>query len=162
MAAQQIQQVDAVLSGLPASIDAATLVQLLLTLLGSKSRDQFFRLNFPIVDDLLDPLQTLAAWSLLDNADVATHVVTSIDALSARVREAEQARFETGIRELRRKPVFHTPNVFPPESFEPRDVHEPGPPSPAFQSAAEPGPQFLSPGGAGKVSRPSGAGPAGG
>ena len=33
---------------------------------------------------------------------------------AARVREAEQARFETGIRELRRKPVFHTPNVFPP------------------------------------------------
>ena len=44
---------------------------------------------------------------------------------AARVRETEQARVETGIRELRRKPVFHTPNVFPPESFEPRDLHEP-------------------------------------
>jgi NAD(P)-dependent dehydrogenase (short-subunit alcohol dehydrogenase family) len=29
---------------------------------------------------------------------------------------------ETGIRTLRRKPVFTTPNVFPPEAFEPRDV----------------------------------------
>ena len=43
---------------------------------------------------------------------------------AARVRETEQARVETGIRELRRKPVYHTPNVFPPESFEPRDVHD--------------------------------------
>jgi len=44
---------------------------------------------------------------------------------AARVRETEQVRFETGIRELRRKPVYHSPNVFPPESFDPRDIHEP-------------------------------------
>ena len=44
---------------------------------------------------------------------------------AARVRETEQARHETGIRELRRKPVFHSPNVFPPESFAPADIHEP-------------------------------------
>jgi NAD(P)-dependent dehydrogenase (short-subunit alcohol dehydrogenase family) len=34
---------------------------------------------------------------------------------AARVREAEARRAETGIQTLRRKPVFHTPNVFPPE-----------------------------------------------
>ena len=88
VAAQQIQQIDSVLSRLPASIDAATLVQLLLTLLASKPRDRFFRLNVPVVDDLLDPLQTLASWSLLDNEAVAAHVVTSINAVSARLREA--------------------------------------------------------------------------
>ena len=65
-----------------------TLVQLLLALLGSKPRDRFFQLNLPVVDDLLDPLHTLAAWSALDSAGVAAHVVASIDALSARVREA--------------------------------------------------------------------------
>ena len=43
---------------------------------------------------------------------------------AARVQEIEQARTETGIRELRRKPVFHSPNVFPPKSFEPDDIHE--------------------------------------
>ena len=42
---------------------------------------------------------------------------------AARVKEIEEARFETGIRELRRKPVYHSPNVFPPKSFEPNDVH---------------------------------------
>ena len=42
---------------------------------------------------------------------------------AARVKETERARFETGIRELRRKPVYHSPNVFPPQSFEPNDIH---------------------------------------
>jgi NAD(P)-dependent dehydrogenase (short-subunit alcohol dehydrogenase family) len=45
---------------------------------------------------------------------------------------AEQASLEeTGIRRLRRKPVVHSPNVFPVVSvqagFEPHDVHEDGP-----------------------------------
>src|SRR5215212_1672306 len=31
---------------------------------------------------------------------------------------------DTGIRTLRRKPVFNTPNVFPPERFEPHDRNE--------------------------------------
>lgn len=88
VASQQIQQLDTVLSSLPPSIDAVTLVQLLLMLLETKPRDTFFQLNFPVVDDLIDPLQTLSGWSLLDNAGVATHVVTSIDALAARIREA--------------------------------------------------------------------------
>ena len=82
------QQIDTMLGSLPPSLDAATLVQLLLSLLGSKPRDRFFQLNLPVVDDLLDPLHTLSAWSDLDSAGVAAHVVASIDTLSARVRES--------------------------------------------------------------------------
>ena len=48
---------------------------------------------------------------------------------AARVRGDQGVLHETGIRSLRRKPVFHTPNVFPTVSiedgFEPHDVHEP-------------------------------------
>jgi hypothetical protein len=88
IAAQQIEQIDTMLGDLPASLDAAALVQLLLSLLGSKPRDRFFQMNLPVVDDLLDPLHTLSAWSDLNGADVAAHVVASIDALSARVRES--------------------------------------------------------------------------
>jgi NAD(P)-dependent dehydrogenase (short-subunit alcohol dehydrogenase family) len=47
---------------------------------------------------------------------------------AARVRSDQAVLHETGIRALRRKPVFHTPNVFPTVSvadgFEPLDVHE--------------------------------------
>src|SRR5687767_12468411 len=45
----------------------------------------------------------------------------------ARMTRDEGMRAETGIRALRRRPVFTTPNVFPPVDFEARDVHvEPG------------------------------------
>jgi len=40
------------------------------------------------------------------------------DRKAGRVKQDEIARAETGIRALRRKPIFHTPNVFPPENFE--------------------------------------------
>ena len=50
---------------------------------------------------------------------------------AARVKSDQNALHETGIRSLRRKPVFHTTNVFPTVSvadgFEPRDVHDDGP-----------------------------------
>jgi NAD(P)-dependent dehydrogenase (short-subunit alcohol dehydrogenase family) len=41
----------------------------------------------------------------------------------ARLKEADSVLHETGIRALRRKPVFTTPNVFPPRDFVPQDVH---------------------------------------
>ena len=51
--------------------------------------------------------------------------ITAKQRRAARVQETEDMRSETGIRELRRKPVSHSPNVFPPASFEPHDVHNP-------------------------------------
>ena len=41
---------------------------------------------------------------------------------ASRVRQDEGVLAETGIRTLRRRPLFHTPNVFAPEGFEPRDL----------------------------------------
>lgn len=43
---------------------------------------------------------------------------------AAKAEKVSAARDETGIRALRRKPVFTTPNVFPPENFEPRMLDE--------------------------------------
>ena len=71
---------------------------------------------------------------------------------AARVRGDERALAETGIRTLRRQPLFHTPNVFPPEGFEPRDLpDEPGMPGiniepdrkTAAREAAEPQPCYI-------------------
>jgi NAD(P)-dependent dehydrogenase (short-subunit alcohol dehydrogenase family) len=41
---------------------------------------------------------------------------------AARIQRAESRLSETGIRTLRRKRVFTTPNITPPEAFEPDDV----------------------------------------
>ncbi|MGE0445499.1 MAG: SDR family NAD(P)-dependent oxidoreductase [Vicinamibacterales bacterium] len=43
----------------------------------------------------------------------------------ARISKEDEVLHETGIRALRRKPVFTTPNVFPPADFQPHDVHGP-------------------------------------
>src|SRR5512145_3336022 len=47
---------------------------------------------------------------------------------AARVKRDQNVLHETGIRSRRRKPVFHTPNVFPTVSvadgFTPQDIHE--------------------------------------
>jgi NAD(P)-dependent dehydrogenase (short-subunit alcohol dehydrogenase family) len=48
------------------------------------------------------------------------------DRKAQRVKQDEVARAEAGIRTLRRKPIFHTPNVFPPENFEQQDVESGG------------------------------------
>src|SRR4030095_12334763 len=48
---------------------------------------------------------------------------------ASRVKGDQGVLHETGIRSLRRKPVFHTPNVFPTVSvadgFGPQDLHGP-------------------------------------
>jgi len=41
---------------------------------------------------------------------------------AAEIRREDEVLHGTGIRTLRRRPVFTTPNVFPPRGFEPRDV----------------------------------------
>jgi hypothetical protein len=87
IAAQQVAQVDAMLAMLPTPVDASALLQLLLTLSGSKPRDRFFSVNVPVLDDLVDPLRTLTAWSAMDDAEVAAQMVACIDTLSTRVRE---------------------------------------------------------------------------
>ena len=43
---------------------------------------------------------------------------------AVRVEHDQATRADTGIQMLRRKPVFHTPNVFPPERFDPEDRRE--------------------------------------
>ena len=50
---------------------------------------------------------------------------------SRKVEREEAVRNATGIRALRRQPVFTTPNVFPPvppDAFTPEDVHDPDAP----------------------------------
>ena len=72
---------------------------------------------------------------------------------AARVKSDQDALHETGIRSLRRKPVFHTPNVFPTVSvaggFQPQDLHDAQSREPKAQSpqshAQSPEPKAQSP-----------------
>jgi NAD(P)-dependent dehydrogenase (short-subunit alcohol dehydrogenase family) len=62
--------------------------------------------------------------------------ITARERKAARVKRDQAARAETGIQTLRRKPVFHTPNVFPPENFE-SSHPAPSHPAPQHRRAAE-------------------------
>jgi NAD(P)-dependent dehydrogenase (short-subunit alcohol dehydrogenase family) len=46
------------------------------------------------------------------------------DRRAARNRAEQAKRSETGIQALRRKPIFHSPNVFPPSRFQQQDVED--------------------------------------
>jgi NAD(P)-dependent dehydrogenase (short-subunit alcohol dehydrogenase family) len=63
---------------------------------------------------------------------------------AARVKSDQSVLHETGIRSLRRKPVFHTPNVFPTvsvaEGFQPQDIHDDRPVA-AFSAGAASAPK---------------------
>ncbi len=58
----------------------------------------------------------------------------------AQLQRAEAVLHQTGIRTLRRKPVFTTPNVFPPNQFQPNDVHllEAANDQPSYEESIEP------------------------
>ena len=61
---------------------------------------------------------------------------------AARVKSDQGVLHETGIRSLRRKPVFHTPNVFPTvsvvEGFQPQDIHDERPAEAGHYDRPEP------------------------
>lgn len=59
------------------------------------------------------------------NPDPVTRRREQKDRLDARDRQVTAALNETGIRTLRRKPVFTTPNVFPPDEREHAETAEP-------------------------------------
>jgi NAD(P)-dependent dehydrogenase (short-subunit alcohol dehydrogenase family) len=64
--------------------------------------------------------------------------ITARERKAARVKRDQATRAETGIQTLRRKPVFHTPNVFPPENVEPETA--PSHPAPSHPAPSHPAP----------------------
>ena len=85
-----------------------------------------------------------AAAALVCNPDVRARR-TMAKALARRRRREESERDEvilaaTGIRTLRRSPVFTTPNIFAPREFEPRDL------APAADAEESPGADPAAPG----------------
>ncbi len=78
---------------------------------------------------LLDQLSTAdrrrlhQAIAALSTADPRANRRRRKAAKAERVRQEEAVLNQTGIRSLRRRPRVTTPNVFPPPTFEPLDVH---------------------------------------
>jgi hypothetical protein len=108
---------------LTARIDFAQLISLLEEIAGNRG----------LLGDLSAEERTrlVRAAGLIYNPDTAArrHLVKAIEKKrkAARVSKDDRVLHATGIRVLRRQPVFTTPNVFAPTSFEPDDVPPGGP-----------------------------------
>ena len=81
-----------------------------------------------------DRKRLLRAITLIDRPDSRTlrrlAKATARQDRISRLKKDDGVLHETGIRTLRRRPVFTTPNVFPPVGFAPQDVHAEPPPEP--------------------------------
>jgi hypothetical protein len=86
----QILQTKAILDKLPAQVTPVFLLSFLLQRLGTKPRDRFVTLNLPVLDDLLEPLQTVASWSLLDAGSLGAQLAGSLDAFRLRLAQVAQ------------------------------------------------------------------------
>ena len=69
------------------------------------------------------------------------HLVKAIEKKrkAASAEREDQKLHATGIRTLRRQPVFTTPNVFAPPAFEPDDIHKPLSPGVRSPGSLDPG-----------------------
>jgi hypothetical protein len=74
-------------------------------------------------EDRIRLLQAVARVYSPDRADRRRMAKAAArDRRAQRVKQAEETLAETGIRTLRQKPIYHSPNVFPPREFEQQDV----------------------------------------
>ena len=69
--------------------------------------------------------------------------ITARERKAARVKQDEGVLAATGIRTLRRRPVFHTPNVFPPGGFAPHDIDDAPAGNGTGREAREPQPCYI-------------------
>jgi NAD(P)-dependent dehydrogenase (short-subunit alcohol dehydrogenase family) len=113
-----------VLSG---SISRAALLERLRNtteLLASIAADRSVLAGVP-VEDRRSLLEAVALVYSPDRAERRRMAkITARERKAARVKQDEAVLAGTGIRTMRRRPVVHTPNVFPPERFTPHDVDE--------------------------------------
>src|SRR4029450_5180742 len=91
-------------------------------LLESFAADRTVLADVP-AEDRVRLLQAVARVYSPDRADRRRMAKAAArDRRARRVQQAEKTLAGTGIRALRQKPIYHSPNVFPPREFEQQDV----------------------------------------
>ena len=81
-------QVDTVLAALPSPLTAASLIERVIGFTTIANRNDFIGLTIPILDDVFQPLQTLAQWAAMTEAEVGANLRASLLLLRDRLRAA--------------------------------------------------------------------------
>lgn len=88
IASNQLAQIDGLLAQLPDPVTVGSLLDLLFTFARGSRSNRFGDFNFPLLDDVIEPLQTCSQWSAMTPAEVGTHIQASLEALRDRVNGA--------------------------------------------------------------------------
>lgn len=86
-ATAQVDAIRAVLDAAPSPFDVEGLLSLLRQVTRFQSRATFLPLHLPIVDDWIDPLQTLETWKGMQPAEIRDHMAQTLQDLDAFIRE---------------------------------------------------------------------------
>lgn len=86
---ERVAEVDTLLAALPDPLTATSLIEWAIAFIRS---DDLIRPAIPIFDDVLQPLDTLARWSAMTEAELGTNLRDSLVALRDRVRAAAPER----------------------------------------------------------------------
>ncbi|WP_159992269.1 hypothetical protein [Roseomonas sp. 18066] len=90
----QLATAETLLQALPTPLTAGSLLERLLGAAQPDERSRNFAAGIPVLDDVLQPLQTAIRWTGLDANGMATHVAGSLDALRLRLQEAGPGRLD--------------------------------------------------------------------
>lgn len=91
-------EVEARLALLPDPLTPGGLIEFLAGLFaGDQSRAQAFPIPLPILDDVIQPLQTLAVWSQADPAALGAEVAATLALLRNRIRAAGPERLDAAL-----------------------------------------------------------------
>ncbi len=85
-ATTQVDAVRAVLEAAPSPFNVEGLLSLLRQVTQFQSRAAFLPINLPIVDDWIDPLQTLETWKGMEPAGIRDHMAQTLQDLDAFIR----------------------------------------------------------------------------
>jgi tetratricopeptide (TPR) repeat protein len=87
-ATAQVDALSALLDAAPSPLDVEGLLAWLHDATAILSHDGPVSFPLPLLDDLIDPLQTLQAWRAMQPDDIRAHMVLSIQDLSAFIRDS--------------------------------------------------------------------------
>ncbi|HEU0220852.1 MAG TPA: hypothetical protein VFR34_01390, partial [Paracoccaceae bacterium] len=90
-------QVDTVLAALPSPLTAASLIERVIGWTLEQRRNDFIGVTIPIIDDVFQPLQTLAQWSAMTQAQLGTSLRDSLFLLRDRLRAAGPDRLDAAL-----------------------------------------------------------------
>lgn len=94
-ASNQLAQIDGLLAMLPEPLTVGSLIDMLFAIGTGARTNNFADFNIPLLDDMIEPIQTASRWSAMTPAEVGVHIRSSMEALRDRLNASAMAVVDT-------------------------------------------------------------------